>query len=404
MHVLEPHWVTDAVYRIINSKKLAENHGELHENDLNSILKKRKTEDYSYTGKYGYIIELMKKFELCFAFPDGDGHYLIPELLDKQQPPEADNFKAGESLNFSYCYPILPEGLLPRFIVRTHILSRNTPRWRTGVILKLEDNKALVVADVKAKRVFVRVKGPVPGRQRLLAVIRSDFEHIHSSFTFQPEELVAVPQFPNVEVKYKDLLVRERRSVKQFSQVIADEDVMLDVQELLNGVDMEGTRKSDKETERKPVELFYSYSHKDEELRNELETHLKILERTGVIHGWHDRKITAGEEWKGKIDENLEKADIILLLVSADFIASDYCYDIEMKRAMERYKAKEARVIPVIIRDVNWTKAPFAKLQALPKEAKAVIKWRNRDTAWLDVSKGIETVAGEILRQKGLVK
>lgn len=396
MHILEPHWVTDAVYRIINSKILADNHGDLHVDDLKGILKKRKLDNYSYTGKYGYIVELMQKFELCFSFPDGGGHYLVPELLDKQQPVEADNFTGNECLNFSYCYPILPEGLMPRFIVRTHILSRGLPRWRTGVILRLEDNEALVIADVKAKRIFVRVKGPVPGRQRLLAVIRSDFEHIHSNFTFKTEELVAVPHYPDVEVKYKDLLVREKQGVKQFSQVIEDKDVVLDVEELLNGVDMQGVRRLDREQEPKLIRLFYSYSHNDEQLRNELETHLKILQRTGRIQEWHDRKFTAGDEWKGKIDENLNKADIILLLISSDFIASDYCWDVEMRRAMERHETNKAKVIPVILRDVNWSGAPFCKLQALPKDAKAVTLWANKDTAWRDVSDGIEKVVREI--------
>jgi internalin A len=99
--------------------------------------------------------------------------------------------------------------------------------------------------------------------------------------------------------------------------------------------------------------LFYSYAHKDESLRNELETHLKLLQRQGRIESWHDRDIEAGDEWKRKIDDNLERADIILLLVSADFIASEYCYEKEMTRAIERHEKNEARVIPVIVRDVN---------------------------------------------------
>jgi hypothetical protein len=97
------------------------------------------------------------------------------------------------------------------------------------------------------------------------------------------------------------------------------------------------------------MEVFFSYAHEDEELRNELAKHLKLLERQKVIKGWHDRQITAGEEWKNSIDDHLEAADIILLLISSDFMASDYCYDVELARAMERHALKEARVIPVIL-------------------------------------------------------
>src|SRR5579871_1216010 len=138
-----------------------------------------------------------------------------------------------------------------------------------------------------------------------------------------------------------------------------------------------------------PMELFYSYSHKDEELRETLETHLSPLKRQGVIAGWHDRRISAGTEWADQIDEHLNSAQIILLLISADFLASDYCYDKEMTRAMERHEAGAARVIPIILRPCDWHGAPFGKLQALPKDAKPITDWSNRDAAFLDVAQGI---------------
>jgi tetratricopeptide (TPR) repeat protein len=145
-----------------------------------------------------------------------------------------------------------------------------------------------------------------------------------------------------------------------------------------------------------PVEIFYSYSHKDEKLRERLEKHLSILRREGVISGWTDRKITGGNEWAGEIDEHLESARIILLLISADFLASDYCYDKEMMRAMERHNSGEAVVIPVILRDVDWSGAPFGKLQGLPKDAKPVTLWANRDKAFKNVAVGIRKVVEEL--------
>lgn len=138
------------------------------------------------------------------------------------------------------------------------------------------------------------------------------------------------------------------------------------------------------------VDIFFSYSHKDESLRDELATHLKLLERAGVIRSWHDRCVGAGEEWRSAIDEHLENAHIFLLLVSADFLASDYCYDVEMKRALERHDAAEATVLPIILRCCGWDRAPFAKLQPLPKDAIPVTSWKNRDEAWMNVVDGIE--------------
>ena len=146
-----------------------------------------------------------------------------------------------------------------------------------------------------------------------------------------------------------------------------------------------------------PVEVFYSYAHADEDFRVELVKHLRLLERQGVITGWHDRNISAGTEWKDAIDEHLESAGIILLLISADFLASDYCYDIELKRAMERHVDGKARVIPIILRKCDWSSAPFGKLQALPKNARPIRSWDDRDEAYTDVVTGIRRAVAEIV-------
>lgn len=146
-----------------------------------------------------------------------------------------------------------------------------------------------------------------------------------------------------------------------------------------------------------PLQLFFSYSHKDEKLRDQLAEHLSALEREGMIAGWHDRRIEAGEEWAGQIDDHLSSADLILLLVSPTFVASRYCYDVEMQSALERHAAGEARVIPVILRPVDWHSLPFGKLQALPKDGKPVSRWSNRDQAFLDVAQGIRRAAKTIV-------
>ena len=148
------------------------------------------------------------------------------------------------------------------------------------------------------------------------------------------------------------------------------------------------------------IEVFFSYAHEDEKLRDELAKHLKLLERQKVITAWYDREITAGTEWSGQIDEHLERAKIILLLVSADFLASDYCYDVELKRAMERHEAEEARVIPIILREVNWKRASFGKLQALPRNAEPVTNWSNPDPAFADIARGIRRAVEEITGKK----
>lgn len=147
--------------------------------------------------------------------------------------------------------------------------------------------------------------------------------------------------------------------------------------------------------------VFFAYSHRDEELRNELEIHLAMLKREKIIGTWHDRRIGAGKEIHGEIDKFLEEADIILLLVSPYFLASDYCYDIEMDRAMKRHTAGSARVIPVILHPCDWQKAPFGKLNAVPKDGRPISKFPNQHDASLEVVQTIRGVAEEMNAKKG---
>lgn len=132
--------------------------------------------------------------------------------------------------------------------------------------------------------------------------------------------------------------------------------------------------------------VFFSYTHADEALRDKLEIHLSLLKRQGLIESWHDRRIVAGSDLNAEISMHLEEANVILLLISANFVASNYCYSREMARALERHRQGEARVIPVILRPCDWHTAPFGQLLAAPKDGKPVTMWPNEDEAFTDVA------------------
>lgn len=138
--------------------------------------------------------------------------------------------------------------------------------------------------------------------------------------------------------------------------------------------------------------VFFSYSHKDEALRDQLEVHLALLKHQQLIEAWHDRRIPAGSDLDAAISAEMERSNIILLLVSPDFIASAYCFSREMTRAMERHQAGQAQVIPVILRHCDWHSAPFGKLLAVPKDGKPVVAWPDRDEAFADVARQIRSV------------
>lgn len=144
--------------------------------------------------------------------------------------------------------------------------------------------------------------------------------------------------------------------------------------------------------------LFISYSHADEEpYLKSLLTHLRPLERRGIVKPWFDGHILPGDELDAKIAAALQGADIIVLLVSPDFLASEYCYTNEMEAAIERHVAATARVIPVIVRDCQWKKAPFSRIKVLPKDGKAIatFSWQNADAAWTSIAEAIEAVAAD---------
>ena len=135
--------------------------------------------------------------------------------------------------------------------------------------------------------------------------------------------------------------------------------------------------------------VFFSYSHRDETWRDELEIHLQSLQRQGLIDTWHDRRILAGDDVHDSISEHLESASIILLLVSPYFIASDYCYNVEMARALELHQNDEARVIPVILEPCVWHKLPFGDLRATPNDGKPVSKFSNPHDAFVEIVNAI---------------
>ncbi len=138
-----------------------------------------------------------------------------------------------------------------------------------------------------------------------------------------------------------------------------------------------------------PIKIFVSYARRDQSLRAELIQRLKILKSQGWIEDWHDGQISAGSEWEKEIETHLNSAQIILLLISSDFLASDYCYHNELRKALERHDRNEACVIPIILRPVDWHEAPFGKLHALPEDARPVTKWENHDDAFLSIERGI---------------
>ncbi|ECD1691682.1 toll/interleukin-1 receptor domain-containing protein [Salmonella enterica subsp. enterica serovar Corvallis] len=146
--------------------------------------------------------------------------------------------------------------------------------------------------------------------------------------------------------------------------------------------------------------LVFSYSHADEALRNELEKHLSPLKRMGKITTWHDRCIIPGQEFENQIDLYFSQADIILLLISSDFIASDYCYQVEMTNALERHNRGEAVVIPVILRECDWHQLPFGRIMAATIDGKPITKFASHDDGYFQVAGAVSRAIANLEAKK----
>jgi internalin A len=401
--VLNPHWVTDGVYGILTHNELARQHGVLRLDDIGEWL-----EPVRYPrDKHRFLVELMRKFKLCFAFPGETDRFLVPELLPREHLDFGERFEPARCLNFEYHYEILPEGLIGQFIVLSRVLSDAEPegRWRNGVVVKWEQAEALVEAETIHRKIVIRVTGDNDEeRRRLLATIRTDFKDIHARLpSLKVDEQVPLAEHPEVSISYRELLIHERHNAKQISKAIDDEVVYIGVKALLDRVDFGGgkSRFQHLKDSEPGIRVFISYATQNEPMERRLETHLKALLFTGAISVWSEHHVPAGDDSVAEIDSNLDQADIILLLISGDFIDANFSSTPKMPhpvitRAMERHDSKEARVIPVILKAYHWKPFPFGHLKPLPTGGRPVENWEREDDAWKDVVDGIVTIVEEI--------
>jgi internalin A len=238
-HVLEPRWITEAVYRILNSKELAESKGMLFLDSLSQILKPKNDTDRFYPhDRFPYIINLMKKFELCYEIDSS--RILVTQLLDIQKP--MIDFDYPASLKFFIEYDFLPKSVIARFIVHMHRDIKLNLMWRTGVVLEDPAFRctAVVEADEKDKRIYVNVLGY---RNRdYFAVLRHALFSINNTFEkIQAVEKVPMPDQPTVTVSYRHLLMLEELGEKTY--IPDGSDKRYNVKELL------GTIQTDSRTE-----------------------------------------------------------------------------------------------------------------------------------------------------------
>ncbi|OUC12470.1 MAG: hypothetical protein B0A82_22225 [Alkalinema sp. CACIAM 70d] len=237
-HVLNPEWVTNGVYKILNDNRLmTEFCGILDCSQLNRILDSSRYP----RAKQLFIIDMMQRFELCFSLEDGTSNrWLIPDLLPKQEPYTG---KWDDVLEFQYHYTVLPSSIISRFIVRMHYYADHQTWWRSGIVLGYRSNRALVKSDREARKISIFINGPSSTRRELLAIIRSQFDTIHYSIKgILAEEKVPLPNRPDIVVDYNHLLTLEELGEETFIPSGLRERTS--VRQLLDGIESEEDRRS----------------------------------------------------------------------------------------------------------------------------------------------------------------
>lgn len=234
--ILNPQWVTNGVYKILNSHTLFQNKGVLTVAMLDEILN---LPEYP-RGKRLFIVDMMKKFELCYDI-EPDKTFLVPDLLSKDQPQL--NFNGIPA--FEYAYPVLPSSVITRFIVRMNQKIDDGLVWRTGVVLKIGENKALVKADIEDKKITIAIDGLEHTRRDALSAIRFQLDEIHASIKgLNPQKMVPIPNAPNAEpVEYEYLLMLEREGQEIYLAKDGGRLVKVNIRQLLSGIESESQRK-----------------------------------------------------------------------------------------------------------------------------------------------------------------
>jgi internalin A len=321
--VLNPEWVTGGVYAIINNKELKEQRdGLLTRERLAAVL--NALEGYP-PNRHDFIVRKMMQFELAYQVGEGkQTRWLIPELLDPKEPKSLE-WRPDESLNFQYSYPVLPPGVISRFIVRMHQHVDRNRSWRSGTVLSMDGATILVRGDVEKNKAFIAVQGPVKQRKEHLAIVRDAFRHVHSTIpALNPVEEVPLPDKPAVAVPYDHLLKLEELGESACVPIGADK--RYSVAELLNGVDSnryqnERRKRMQKEQREMSVKhVFVSYCH---DTKDDVARLVEDLENAGESVWW-DEDILVGRDWKEAIREAMKNAYAFVVCLSPELTDQRY--------------------------------------------------------------------------------
>lgn len=372
--VLNPRWLTNAVYRVINSPSVSSNFGYFDLNMiLEALLQSDKENDFEYPdSKIIFIVRIMQQFELCYSLKGIDDKFIIPDLLPVEEP--VFDYKKFP-LRFIIKYDFLPPTVIPRFIVQMHDRIKDRLCWRTGLVIyeSLFNSTAFIKVDKEEKEFQIWVDGE--RRRDLLSFIRRTIIEINSTYkNISYRELVPVPGENNFFLEYEDLIGHEESGRREL--FVGKLRKGFSVKELLNGVESPEYR-----IQENKINIFIAYSNKDKRYKDNFVKHLKPI---NFIKLWDLDSINPGES-TNKVLVYFQQAQIVFALLSADFIHSFLFQSTEFNEALERNK-----IIPIRIRPFELASLGISEIQSLPREG--YIETPENDRLWVAVIKEIEKI------------
>ena len=384
--ILNPTWCTDAVYNLLDSQFIKEQHGVFSKNDLYEIW-----DEPRYFDMQDELLELMMKFELCYHIPQSL-NYIAPQLLQVNQPQYSWNYI--DNIIVKYDYDFMPKGIITRLIVRLHRYIKNHDLvWKEGVVLKREGANAEIIETYGRRALQIRVEGK--NRKELLTIILEEVDNIHKTYiklavtklipcTCSDCNLSSTPHF----YKY-NILKRYLNNNK--TKIVCDKSLKdVEVSPLIEEVN---TNK-----EKRKKKIFISYSRTDIKLKEKLDLVLAPLKRLEIIETWDNHLLKPGEEVDDTILYNLENSNIILILLSPEFIATKFSYSLELKRAIKKHRKGEVKLVPIILRPCLWEDLEISDLQVLPRNEIPISMSPNQDETFTEIAKEIKNLIVQKIR------
>lgn len=335
-------WVTNSVYKVLDNEDVILNHGRLNTAVLEEIWKKRR-----YYNKRRELLSLMQKFELCFEI--SSNNYLVPQLLQVDEV-EHDWNENENTLRYYYQYKFMPKGILTRLIVKRNNEICNSYYWRYGVILEYAETRALIREKYFERKLMIEIQGK--NKKLLLEIIKKSVKEIHSDFNnIEFEEMLPCccnsckenhePYF----YKLSEIDIRKKKNKLTIECYLSYEDVLLN--NILSNVEFSSDLIDESKNNKS---VFISYAHPDTSWLVRVTTHLSVLKKEGYnLDIWSDEQIKASQKWRDEIYKSLDKAKIGILLISTDFLASDFIMDNELPILLKYAESKGTEIIPVIL-------------------------------------------------------